>query len=96
MKDFILNTTTLDIEIKDGDFVIGDSTVQNQHLLLLANKGDFKEHPKVGVGMNSYLLDEAEQELMRAIRDQFEADGMKVKSLIFNDGKVTIDANYNG
>jgi len=95
MDDILLDTDTLDLQIKAGDFVIGDATEQNQHLLLLANKGDYKQYPKVGVGINGFLLDEAEQDMMREIRSQFETDGMKVKKLVYADGKIKIDAPYS-
>jgi hypothetical protein len=85
----------LDLRIENGDFIIGDSTEQNQHLLLLANKGEYKQYPKAGVGINGYFLDEAEQDMLREIRSQFENDGMKVKKLVYADGKLKIDAPYN-
>lgn len=95
MDDILLDTETLDLQIAAGDFVIGDATEQNQHLLLLANKGDYKQHPKAGVGINGFLLDEAPQDMMREIRSHFENDGMKVKKLVYADGKLIIDAPYN-
>lgn len=95
MDDILLDTDTLDLQIVAGDFVVGDATEQNQHLLLLSNKGDYKQHPKVGVGINGFLLDEEQQDMMREIRSQFENDGMKVNKLVYADGKLKIDAPYS-
>lgn len=94
MDDFILDTSTLDLIILNGDFLVDESTEQNQHLLLLENKSDFKENPKICVGINGYLLDEAEQDMMREIRSQFENDGMKVNKLVYADNKIKVDAPY--
>ena len=94
-RDIILDDD-LDILIASGDFVIDDVTVQNQYLLLKIQKGEEKQYPKAGVGLQSYLLDEAEQEMMREIRSQFESDGMEVNSLVVtDDGKINIDAPYS-
>lgn len=94
-NDILLGTDG-DLLIADGDFVIGDASVQNQYLLLKCQKGEFKQWPKACVGLESYLLDEAEQDMLREIRSQFENDGMKVNQLNYTDGKIIVDAPYNG
>lgn len=92
--DLLLDSNS-DILIADGDFVIGDSTKQNQRALLIANKSEFKQHPKTGVGINGYLLDENEQDMLREIRSQFESDGMTVKKTVLKDSELIINAPYS-
>ena len=41
MDDFLLDNDN-DVIIKNGDFVIGDATLQHQNHILLAQKGEFK------------------------------------------------------
>jgi hypothetical protein len=93
--DDILLDENLDLQIVDGDWVIGDSTKQNQQLLLQCQKGEIKQYPKTGVGINNYLLDEEEQSMLREIRSEFEGDGMLVNKLNYSDEKLTIDAQYS-
>lgn len=93
MKDLIL-TADFDLEIKDGDFVIGESNQQHQQCLLLAEPGAFKQFPTVGVGVMSFLKDESPDDLLREIRIQFSQDGMKVNRIGYEGGKLKIDADY--
>jgi hypothetical protein len=93
MKDILLNSD-FDLEIVDGDLVIGESTTQHQQLLLLTNKGDWKENPLVGVGATGFLKEENESGLMQEIRIQFEKDGMEVNNISIQSGAIEIDAKY--
>jgi len=88
--------TDMDMVIKDGDFVVDESTLQHQNLLLLADKGQFKQHPTIGVGIDSYLNDEAStDDIKRAISEEFELDGMTIDKIdVRNLNKVTIAAEY--
>ena len=92
--DFLFNEQN-EPEIKDGDFVIGESTYQHQKHLLLAEKGDYKQHPTAGVASKRYLERERPDEYARAIRQEFVADGMDVKTLkILENLELSIDAEY--
>jgi hypothetical protein len=93
-KDILLDTD-FDLQIADGDFVIGESTAQHQQLLLLTQKGEWKESPTVAVSAESFLKDEDETALLAEIKAQFELDGMTVNLLQYADGKLNIDAPYN-
>lgn len=92
-KDILLDVD-LDLSIENGDFVIGESTNQQQKIMLLADKNEFKENPTVGVGIETYLDDESPADMHREIRLQFSKDGMKVKSIKTIEGKINIDAPY--
>lgn len=81
--------------ITDGDFTIGESTLQHQRMLIYADKGQFKSDPTVGVGSRRYLESSATNDFAREIRFQFMADGMVLNSLNINDNlEITIDAQY--
>lgn len=78
-----------------GGLAIGDTTFQNQEQLLLAQPGTVKWAPLVGVGIADYLDDETPENLLRTVRTQLAAEGMKVRSLMFNrTGQLEIDAQY--
>lgn len=93
MKDFLLDES-FDMIIKDGDFAIGESDKQQQTCLLMAEKGSYKQYPTVGVGAVTFLKDENPDELLREIRIQFSADGMKIQRLGFDGSKLKVVAEY--
>ena len=84
-----------DLLIENGDFVAGESTRQHQDLLLLADKGEFKQFPTVGVGIYRYLEGFNSNDLAREIRTEFNRDGMTVQSIKFIGSKIDITATYN-
>lgn len=93
MTDILLDNAG-DLMIVGGDLVIGESTVQHQQLLLVSHKGEWKQYPKVGVGIDDFLNDDTTNAMMNEITHQFELDGMKVKSTNTINDKLYIEANY--
>lgn len=79
---------------KDGDLNVGTCDEQNKRLLLVSEKGSFKEFPASCVGLTTFLENEDISGLLREVRAQFGADGMTVKSVDYSDGKLTVDASY--
>jgi len=94
MKDFLVDEE-FDLQINDGDFVVGESTAQHQKVLIIADKGEFKEVPMRGVGARRYIEDHTPDNLAREIRTEFAADGMTVNKIqIASDLTIQVDANY--
>ena len=76
--------------------VIGDITYQNQYSILMTHPGEYKESPKIGVGIDSFMDDDSPENLFREIRTQFAAEGMQVQKVGFSEnGKLEIQAEYN-
>lgn len=96
MQDILLDEN-FDVQITDGDFVIGESAQQQQQLLMITNKGEWKENPTVGVGVSGFLKDDVDTtDLLAEVKTQFEADGMTVNELNYdNNGNIKIDAAYD-
>lgn len=90
----ILMDETGDVAFINGDFVIGDSTLQHQEDLIRAAKGEYKENPLTGVGIINYLKDTNEASAFREIRTQFTSDGMLVRKLEISNNGIEIDAEY--
>lgn len=77
-------------------FVIGNTLYQNTALILKANKGEFKQQPTLGIGIEGVLLDDDYMDWRRKIRLQLELDEQKVNDIIFNSvDNLVIDAVYN-
>lgn len=92
----ILLSSDIDIMLSNGDFVIGDSTMQNQYLILSSQKGEWKENPFIGAGIEDMLNDEgSEAYWKRRIAEELKRDGMDVKEVkIINNGQININAEY--
>ncbi len=76
---------------------VGDTAYQNQALILQAFKGEFKEHPVLGVGISDMVCDHEAVGWRREIAVQLEADGMKINEsrLDITGNKLIIDATYD-
>ena len=94
-KDILLDENG-DLQIKDGDLVIGTSDAQHQHDLLVARKGDYREHPTIGIDIFSWVDDDEPGSLVREMYREFQRDGMTVtKNDGIVNGKVIIEGNYD-
>ncbi len=93
MKDLILDNA-YDIEITNGDFVVDNSDLQHQGLLLLSEKNDFKEFPDKCVSSRRFVESHDSATYAREISQQFSADGMTVHKIEINIPEVEIEASY--
>ena len=92
MKDLLL-TDTGELEISNGDFVAGENYNQQQAMLLVAQEGEFKMTPTIGVGIGDLLLSEELLEYRHKIRDHFKRDNLKIKNLeLYEIGKLKIES----
>ena len=91
MKGILLTQDTFDVIIKNGTLQTGDTDEQNAQIIILAEQGEFKEHPQLGVGLSQFLKSVGrERELIRAIRIQLALDGIKNPEISFNENKLQI------
>jgi hypothetical protein len=94
MNDIRLDTGG-DLDFKNGDMVIDDATLRHQEHIIIANKGEFKESPEIGVGIVEALNSESPGQVLTSIKRNFEYDGMYVKTLRFtSEGNIDADAEY--
>lgn len=94
MKDFLLDENG-DLLIENGDFVIGESDNQHQKDILIATKGEFKEFPEIGVGIEAMLSDDDYMDLLIEAKKNLEYDGMKINNIEFTEeGTLKIDGKY--
>lgn len=81
--------------IKDGDLVFGDANGTLQKRLITTEKGENKSAPLWGIGINSWLLSEADgQDLKKEFQGQYENDGLRIISLNFKEEGIEPEAIY--
>lgn len=93
MKDIYLNDTFEPI-VENGDFAVAPNLNQAQALLLQTNKGEWKQHPTMGVGVPNFLETFNMSELSREIREQFSKDGMKVNRVQINGTTLNVETEW--
>ena len=96
MKDILIDNNN-DLRLSaDGDFEIGYSYNQQQMAILTTEKGEWKEHPEVGVGIAQMLADDLYTEMLIEVKKQLEYDGMQINDVALQEGgKLLIDGTYN-
>lgn len=90
VEDFIF-TDDGDLKIFNGDLSVEPS--DNQHIqdIFLANKGQFRQYPTIGIGIESKLNGSTNiQFLRKQIRENLKFDNMTITTLNI-DGALNID-----
>lgn len=92
MQGILLNKETFELELSNKQLSIGTTDEQNVQLILLTNKGEWKENPVLGAGLLSYLHSNAsDMQIQRQIRLQLSLDNIKPKTLKVNNKILTIE-----
>ena len=77
----------------EGNFKaqLGNVELQCKAMILRAHKGEFKEYPSLGVGINDSLFDDDATELKKQIVEEFEKDNIMNPVInITKNGTITI------
>lgn len=86
MKDVLLNDSN-DLQIENGDFVVGNSDKQNVKLIVDSFKGEFKEFPLIGFGVLNYIKTNiSEMKFKRDLKIQLEKDNYKNPNIDLSNG----------
>ena len=95
MKDILIDEGN-DLRLLAGDFEMRYSDNQQQKAIITTEKGEWKEHPEVGVGISQMLADDLYTETLIEIKKQLEYDGMQINDVALQEGgKLLIDGTYN-
>lgn len=77
--------------IEDGHLAIGDNTASTANLLIVSNRGDFKEYPLLG-GEAQKLIGSSEAKMWAArLKKQLTQIGIDVSSLSVEDDQISIE-----
>ena len=90
----LLDSATGDLQIKGKSLVVGHSLYQNQYMILKAQRGDIKEHPNLGVGIDDLANDNNIAEWKLKIREEFKKDDLRISQLDIKNNELIIKADY--
>ncbi len=69
-----------DVAIVGSGMILGETTPQNQAVILTAHKGEFKEFPTMGVGIDDIANDHDFESWKRLITSELEGDDVHIVS----------------
>ena len=84
------NSGAVDLELNGGTMAVGETQFQEEYLVLSIQRGEWKEHPLVGVGVADMVGDEDLRFWKREITDNFARVGIKIKGVSLNNGILEI------
>lgn len=95
-KDLITDADG-DLIFLNGDIKIDESDTQHVEHILIADKGQFRQFPLIGVGIARYYNGSInKQELKQSVKLQLESDGYNVRQIVVDTTdklKIDIDAD---
>ncbi len=101
MQDILLDSN-YDLAVQNGDFATGESADQDVEQIVLSQKGEWKQYPVVGFGIENYLkkttgskkVDNI-QKFVRDLKVQLSADGKGEATIILNDDLTVFKVQLN-
>lgn len=98
MKGILLDNDDLKIDVKRDEsglitsgLVVDDITFQRCDLIIRAQKGEFKEHPALGFGIESYLRSPltVRQKFINNMQTELKSDGFAGAKVIVNQNDLS-------
>lgn len=94
MTGIQIDSETGDLLVGKGGISVGDTSQQNQYLILATHPGEWKENPLMGVGIGDYVNDNETDFIRHSIYEQFRMDGITIDSMTVKPGDIHIAASY--
>lgn len=86
-----------EIKIENGDFFVAESDQQHIEHIMIADTGQFRQFPLIGVGIRRQLNGSVNRtDLKQLIRNQLKSDNFTVSKIdVTKNFEITIDAKRN-
>ena len=83
-----------DLAVSSGEMVVGNTTYQNEYIILKSQRGEIKEYPLMGVGIDDIVNDHDEAGWKMKIKEHLAMDGISVSKVDINTstGELTLVA----
>ena len=94
ITDYLYDDTA---PIKDGDFVVGESEQHHIEDIIVSNKGEYRQHPLLGVGGLNFLNSSLSiDDIRKQISVQLNYDNFKVEEIAkLATGEIRVIARQN-
>lgn len=96
MRDWLLDDNN-DLDIREGDFALGDSEVQDAALIVQSEKAWWRQHPLLGFAASRWVAGSFDRRVFnKELSDELALDGFR-RAQVQNDGDtIYISARRNG
>ncbi|HPH61998.1 MAG TPA: hypothetical protein PLN63_00020 [Paludibacteraceae bacterium] len=93
MKTGLLMDVNGDLAVSSGELVVGNTTYQNEYIILKSQRGEIKEYPLMGVGIDDIVNDHDEAGWKMKIKEHLAMDDIKVAKIFLSitTGKLEIE-----
>ncbi len=85
-----------DLDIKNGDFNVGNSDQQGIELILRARPGHFYQFPTLGIGIDTLKMGSINSQAIRnRIKENLLADGYRINKLLVGNTADKLDISID-
>ena len=91
MKGMLTDPETGDLMVRDGSLVLGDNTEQVAQAVIMAARGEFKEHPLIGAEISRLVNGNYDPMWSSDARTMLQACGVPVQRVAIKDNEITIE-----
>jgi len=82
----IENSGDVDLNVAEGTMAVEETQAQEEYLVLVTQRGEWKENPLVGVGVSGMVGDEDLRYWKREITENLARVGIKIKGVSLKNG----------
>ncbi len=87
----LIDPETGDLMVRDGSLKLGDNTEQVAEAILLAGRGEFKEHPLLGAEIVKLQNGNGDPMWATGAKDMLQAAGVPVKRVRLDGNQITLE-----
>lgn len=87
----LIDPDTEDLQIKGGTLALGDNTQQVTQCVIMAARGELKEHPLVGAEITKLINGNTNPMWCSDARQMLYACGVPVSRVTIKDNQITIE-----
>ena len=89
----LIDPDTGDLQVKDGALALGDNTEQVAECVLLAARGELKEHPLVGAEITKLANGNGDPLWSNNAKQMLQTCGVPVSRVSIDDNRITLQTS---
>lgn len=91
MKGMLIDPETGDLQVKSGTLVLGDNTGQVAECVVMAARGELKEHPLIGAEISKLANGNTDPMWCSNAKQMLQSCGVPVSRVTLKDNQITIE-----